>query len=72
MAVLFDAGIDGEGYGIFWDGQVWVRANRYAYEHSIEAGYGGPIPPGFTVRPTCDNRACARPSHMELVKGDSK
>ncbi len=37
-------------------------SHRLAYEHAV-----GPIPGGMTIDHLCRNRACANPSHLEVV-----
>jgi len=56
------AGKNYEGYGIFWDGERYVTAHRFA--HSIAAGK---IPEKMQVDHTCHNRGCVNPTHLRLA-----
>lgn len=51
-----------DGYGrVHVDGQV-ERAHRASYRAFV-----GPIPDGMHIDHLCRNRACIRPSHLEVV-----
>lgn len=51
-----------KGYGVFWNGERTYPAHRFAYEEQH-----GPIPDGLVPDHLCRNRACTRPSHIEVV-----
>lgn len=57
-------GVNGSGYGNFWDGQRTVRAHLYAYGEFV-----GPIPERARLHPVanCESRLCVNPEHYELV-----
>lgn len=58
---LWQGGRQSHGYGsLGWHGRV-VQAHRLAYELTY-----GPIPPGMSVRHTCDVTSCCRPDHLLL------
>lgn len=59
---LWTAGLNTEGYGRFWDGQVNVYAHRWSYEHHV-----GPIPDGLHIDHLCRTRHCVNPAHLEVV-----
>lgn len=51
------------GYGVFWDGERYVKAHRYAYIRKY-----GPIPDGLHMDHfVCDTRACCNPDHVRPV-----
>jgi len=52
------------GYGEVKIGGTQVRAHRAYYERFV-----GPIPDGLQLDHLCRNRACVRPSHLEVVTG---
>lgn len=52
------------GYGHFKVDGKMVLAYRWAYEERF-----GPIADGLTPDHLCRNRACVRPTHLELVTG---
>lgn len=56
------AGVNGRGYGSFFDGSKDARAHRFAYELMV-----GPIPKGLVIDHLCRNRLCVNPAHMEPV-----
>jgi hypothetical protein len=62
---LWRAAFDSDGYGKFQypgpDGQVYVRAHRWAYEHFV-----GPIPVGHVVMHRCDTPSCVNPDHLDV------
>lgn len=49
------------GYGYFYAGCLHL-AHRFAYELFV-----GSIPKGLQIDHLCRNRACANPSHLEVV-----
>lgn len=52
------------GYGKFAvTSRRVVQAHRYAYELWV-----GPIPNGYVVHHVCENLACVRPGHLDLVE----
>lgn len=56
---LWTAGIDTNGYGIFWMGDHFDRAHRIAYEFE-----NGKITKGLDLCHRCDTPPCCNPSHM--------
>lgn len=57
------ARVEDNGYGRFWlDGKP-----QYAHRVVLELIEGQPVPPYLVVDHTCGNRACVRPSHLEVV-----
>lgn len=61
---LWTASTDRDGYGKFQypgpDGQVHIRAHRWAYEHFV-----GPVPTGCVVMHQCDTPSCVNPAHLD-------
>ncbi len=51
-----------DGYGVTKALGKSYKVHRLAYELLV-----GPIPPGLTIDHLCRNRACLRPSHLEVV-----
>lgn len=58
----WEAGEDGKGYGVFWDGARTSGAHRFAYRLLV-----GPIPPGLVLDHLCRNTRCVNPAHLEPV-----
>lgn len=62
---LWQGLVDQDGYGKFQyptdNGQVHIRAHRWAYQHFI-----GSIPTGLHVLHICDTPSCVNPNHLWL------
>src|SRR6266566_3743699 len=50
------------GYGVFWDGERPITAQRFSYKTFI-----GPIPNDYDTDHLCRNPCCVRPDHLEAV-----
>lgn len=50
-----------DGYGNYYIKDIKFKAHRFIAELS------GIIPPGYEIDHLCRNRACVRPSHLEIV-----
>lgn len=59
---LWGGAKDGGGYGSAWHGGRADCAHRVMYREHV-----GPIPRGMQVDHMCRNRACIRPSHLQLA-----
>lgn len=62
---LWDAAVDGKGYGEISAGrrgQSPLRAHRVIYEHLV-----GPIPDGMDLDHLCRVPICVNPDHLEPV-----
>lgn len=59
---LWTAGIEGDGYAIYWHGGTSHRAHRFAYKALV-----GPIKRGLVLDHTCGVRHCVNPAHLEPV-----
>ena len=57
---LWTGGMDGSGYGRFFNGKQ-VTTHRFSYEL-----HKGEIPPGICVLHHCDTPLCVNPSHLFL------
>lgn len=61
-------GLNGVGYGQFYEGRTNLDqtgktyAHRWSYEHFV-----GPIPDGMHLDHLCRNRRCVNPQHLEPV-----
>jgi hypothetical protein len=66
---LWRAGVNKEGYGIFWADGESQRAHRYAYQLAH-----GPIPAGALVCHHCDRPGCVRDEHhfLDASAGNSR
>lgn len=60
--LIWDAGKDHAGYGMFHNGQSNGRAHRVLYEF-----VNGAIPPNLGLDHLCRRRDCVNPLHMEAV-----
>jgi hypothetical protein len=58
---LWNANLDGYGYGRFRLGEKKERSHRVSWELAF-----GPIPEGLHVLHKCDTPACVRPDHLFL------
>lgn len=56
---LWSGALTQKGYGQFF----LESENRAAHKVAYELNYG-PIPAGFVVKHSCDNRNCVRPTHL--------
>lgn len=59
--IIYTGTLDPDGYGLYFFRGVTRRANRVAW--FLE---NGEIPDGMVVSPTCGNRACVSPQHLQL------
>lgn len=53
---------DKDGYGTMKVNGRNTRSSRASYEY-----FTGEIPEGYVINPTCKNRACVNPEHLEAV-----
>jgi hypothetical protein len=51
-----------DGYGIFWDGERYTGAHRFAYFESF-----GAIPEGMFIDHKCHNSGCVNPDHLRAA-----
>lgn len=62
----WQAALDRDGYGCFYDGKRMVAAHRFAYGLAY-----GAIPAGLTIdhvaKRGCTQRNCMNPAHLEAV-----
>ena len=56
---MWQGGIDGAGYGMFWDGEKNIRVHRFMWELFV-----GPIPEGKHILHKCDTPACCNRRHL--------
>ena len=63
---LWDASLDGKGYGQFMVPQDGVRKLKRAHRISYEM-YKGPIPEGLDLDHLCRVPSCVNPDHLEPV-----
>lgn len=59
---LWDAAINGAGYGLINHKGRSYLAHRFSYEHHV-----GPIPDGTELDHLCRVRNCVNPAHLEPV-----
>jgi hypothetical protein len=59
---MWQAALNGNGYGVYTFGGRTYLAHRLTYESAF-----GPIPDGLQVDHLCRVRACVNPGHLEAV-----
>lgn len=50
------------GYGVFCENGIHIKAHRYAYETMV-----GAVPDGLELDHLCRNKRCVNPEHLEAV-----